>query len=173
MRFAAMCVGLLPIACVSVQPMPRAIDPVTARIGVADLALAVQSAALQCTENARHLDQFSESRAGALYDDCVAALIPARDAVTFAMPGIGRPVDSAAVGCAGLAVRLGLARTREAFVRSGYESTPGIDMGIAVAESIGSHAGSNCDPERPTTTTTTSVDPNIARVEPSYPTAGR
>lgn len=154
-----MCVGLLPLACAST---PKPVDSVTANVAGVDMALAVQIAAAQCTANARHLEQFSTTRSEALYDECVAALIPARDALVLL-----KPLSSPSIlGCTSKAVRVGLERVSAAFTRYGYATPEAIAVGTSIARRFEVYANDRCNPKDPTGTTTVTVDPNIARVEP-------
>lgn len=161
MRFAAILVGLLP-ACAANTP---ALDPLTARTAGVDLTLAVQVAAEQCTANARHLEQFSSTRSEALYDACVDALTPTRDAIVFLLPSY----DQRALGCAGKTIRIGLEKVRDAFAREGYATPQAITLGADIGRRLEAYADERCNPRAPAGSTSTVVDPNIARVEPRYP----
>lgn len=150
-----------------------ALDPTLARASVIELAYSVQAAAEQCTSNARHLQRFDARRSLALADACTRALIPARDAVVFVLPAIDpwTPASAAAVGCAGKSVHLAIMSVRAAFIDAGYGGFVSDVMldGLVLGERVEPYALPSCDPLRPTSSSTTYVDPNIANVEPEYP----
>ncbi len=141
--------------CTYAAPAP--LDPVARGAALDGLDVAVRVAARECTVNAQAL------QSDALFDTCVRALIPARDAVHFVAPNV-----DASIGCAGKAVRVALERVRDAFDARGL-STTSLRRGIYLGSSVERYALPTCDPLHPTTSTTLYVDPNIAPVEPNYP----
>ncbi len=152
----ALIVGaILLTGCTVTRPAP--LTPSVAQANVLELAIAVQIAAVMCSSNAKHLAHIDRARGDALFSECVSALIPARDSVSF---------SETDPGCVGASVRLGLERVQAAFIRFGYAGpVPGIDS----AKRLERHALPSCDPLHPTTTVTTYIDPNIARITPEYP----
>lgn len=163
----------LAVAASCLPPPRRALDPADGRASVVEMGFAVQIAAEQCTANARHLQRIDERRSQALFDDCVRALIPARDAVRFVLPDVEpwTSKSAAAVACTGKAVRTALERVRELFIAAGYAGPiPDVMQdGITIGRRVEPSALSSCDPLHPTTRTTTYIDPNIAPVDPEYP----
>lgn len=158
---------------ISCTPRRPALEPADGRASVVEMGFAVQVAAEQCSANARHLQRIDEKRSQTLFDGCVSALIPARDAVRFVLPDVEpwTPRSSAAVGCTGKAVRLALEKVRELFIRAGYIGPiPEVMQdGIVIGSRVERAASPSCDPLHPTTKTSTFVDPHIAPVEPDYP----
>ena len=158
-------------ACTAAPRPP--LDPTAARASVVELTYSVQATAEQCSANARHLARIDALRSEAMFDACVKALIPARDAVIFALPDVEpwSPRSAAAIGCAAKTVRLGIEGVRAAFSEQGYTGPiPALMQdGIIIGQRLEPWADASCDPLHPTSRTSTFVDPNIARVEPDYP----
>ena len=160
--------ALALVACTATRPP---LDAATGQESALDLSFAVQVAAAQCTANAAYESHTSPYRAQGLVDECLAALIPARDAVVFVLPGAQKwnASSGAAVGCAGLTVSAALTRVRATFNAHGFTSTPAIETGIRAGQRVSPYAGADCDPLHPTSETKTFVDPHIANVQPEYP----
>lgn len=167
---------VMMVACLPGASTPKRepIDETRGRGSVIQMSYAVQAAAEQCTAHCRWMAKFGEEQernAERLFDVCVNRLIPARDAVFFALDGVDpwTAKSSAIVGCVGKSVRLSLLQLHETFSAWRVKQPPLMRDGINVGTWAEQWAEASCDPEHPTTTVDVYEDPNIAPVEPDYP----
>lgn len=162
----AVVIGCLLAGCTHSRPT---IAPENGRAAVLELAVAVRAAAEQCSANAAYLARLDDGRAQRLADACVAALIPARDAVAFGAADVDPWTrgSSEVVGCMALTTRDALEHVREAFIAAGFPELPAMMRdGLAVSHRLASAAPDWCDPRHPTARTSVFIDPRIAPVSP-------
>lgn len=173
MLFVAFVVLVLVAACAPTQPAPAPIDRAFARASVVHMGFSVQAAARRCSAQAQWLEGFSDQQGNAerLYNLCVQRLIPARDALLFAVeeidPWTVRSQD--VVGCTGKTVRVALEALRADF-RTWQVDEPAImSDGIQVGGWAEQYARPECDPLHAPTRVKVFEDPSIPPVEPNYP----
>lgn len=143
--------------CVFGCTPPRA--PLAAAEGrgaVLQLHIAVRAAAVQCAADVQFIAQRDRAAAQRLADECVDALIPAQDAVTFAVNDVDpwTRESEGVVGCMALAARVALERVNAAFTMGGFAVPETMTDGLIVSRRIAERAPAWCDPRRPTTRVT-------------------
>lgn len=146
-------------------------DHARARASLVYLSTGVRTAAKVCTVAAQHMSRRYPVQATELSETCVRALIPARDAVVFAIVAADPWIADAGAqtACAGKAVALAMRTVAASLDLAGERVPPVMQDAVLIGDELGGGALPACDPLHPTTTVTVTVDQATPDVQPEYP----
>lgn len=154
---------IFAVALIACTPPSSPVDEAHGRAAITHMGLALHATAKQCTAHAQWLayggakfDFGAPERATELSEACTKALIPARDAVVFAIRDVDRwtPEVEGRVACAGLATQTALESLHATFVANEVKVPPLMLDGIIIGRELGARASRSCDPIHPTTEVT-------------------